>query len=126
MNSFVSIPEVGELYMGEVITWYDGPRLFSLTKKDSHDVLFLAYWIGDYKKDDKSFESYMIIPASNKRVDDYNSGLIDFFDLLNIPNEKNIYRLDDYYSVEDVRLEHMTQESVNKIELPKKGMFVKD
>lgn len=126
MNSFVTVPEVGELYMGEVITWHDGPKLFSLTKKDSEEVLFLAYWIGDYKKDYKSFESYMIIPASNKRLDDYNSGLIDFFDLLNIPNEKIIYRIDDYYGVEDVHVERMAQESVDKIKLPKKGMFIKD
>lgn len=126
MNSFVTVPEVGELYMGEVITWYDGPKLFSLTKKDSEEVLFLAYWIGDYKKDNKSFESYMIIPASNKRLDDYNSGAIDFFDLLNIPNERVIYRADDYFGKHETSIEKMTKEEIDRIALPKRGIFFKD
>lgn len=127
MNSFVSLPEVGDLYMGELITWYDGPKLFALTKKDSDEVLFLAYWIGDYKTEDGlSIESFMIIPASNKRLDDYNSGVIDFFDLLNIPNEKVIYRADDFFGVKEMRIEKMTRESIDKIKPPKRGMFVKD
>jgi len=126
MNSFVSVPEIGELYMGDIITWYEGPKLFSLTKKDDDNILFLAYWIGDYKKEGKSFESYMIIPASNKRVDDYNSGAIDFFDLLNIPNEKVIYRMDDYFGKNKAHIVKMTQEEIDGILPPKRGIFIKN
>ena len=35
MEKFMSLDGVGDLYMGEVFEYYDGPKLFTLNKKNS-------------------------------------------------------------------------------------------
>lgn len=40
MEKFMSLDGVGDLYMGEVFEYYDGPKLFTLNKKTRKNHCF--------------------------------------------------------------------------------------
>ncbi|EPP7233173.1 DUF6575 domain-containing protein [Shigella flexneri] len=119
MEKFMSLAGVGDLYMGEVFEYYDGPKLFTLNKKDSEEPLFLSYWIGD----EKEYQSWVIIPVNKERISRYKNNEIDFLNFLNVLNEKELYRLDFMYkSGEDV-ISRMTSKDVSLIAWPKEGLY---
>lgn len=115
----MSLDGVGDLYMGEVFEYYDGPKLFTLNKKNSEEPLFLSYWIGD----EENYQSWVIIPVSKKRIEQYKNNEIDFLNFLNVLNEDELYRLDFIYKPEKDVISPMTKEDVSLISWPKKGLY---
>lgn len=121
MKKFITLSDVGDLYMGEIFEWYDGPKLFLLNKKDDSKPLFLSYWIGD----EDNRESWIIIPISEDRILKYKNNVIDFLDFLNVLNEENVYRLDLIFKTEQEIIKKMSKFDISLILWPKKGLFYK-
>ena len=119
MEKFMSLAGVGDLYMGEVFEYYDGPKLFTLNKKNSEEPLFLSYWIGD----EENYQSWVIIPVSKKRIEQYKNNEIDFLNFLNVLNEDELYRLDFIYKPEKDVISPMKKEDVSLISWPKEGLY---
>lgn len=119
MEKFMTLSDVGDLYMGEVFEYYDGPKLFTLNKKESDDPLFLSYWIGD----EENYQSWVIIPVSQKRIEQYKNNEIDFLNFLNVLNEKELYRLDFMYASGEDVISSMTSGDVSLISWPNEGLY---
>lgn len=119
MEKFVSLPDVGDLFIGEVFAYYDGPKLFALNKKDSEEPIFISYWIGD----EEDSQDWVLIPLTKKRVEDYKNNEIDLLHFLNIFNEENIYKLSFVFSSGEDIISEMTKEDISSILWPKEGLY---
>lgn len=119
MERFVSLPNVGDLYMGEVFNYYDGPKVFALNKKDSEEPIYLCYWIGD----EEDSQSWVITPLTEDRINNYKNNEIDFLTFLNVFCEDDIYRLDCIFSSGEDVVNKMSKDEISFIAWPKEGLY---